>query len=286
MLSGIENLDIMLGENHFGRNERDESVSSNQARRPESSFGDEYENNVENTQLDAREAGLGSSADYGRNSTGGASSAEINRLTSELNSRLSREPDDMMSSVNPHIQRAISDAISDQIFPQSQSVQNAELGQSTLNKWNVPSERPGMNPEVLQSANLRNNLTSKPNRPCDGSTNSQAYDMMTGDNESPIEAPESLTGRVPSRNHLHSFHDDFDPLLDTTIPAQKKTVQDPELDPINRLADVLTSMQNRPTAQQLTIRPVNSNTMTLMAKMRNLSCLRICSTKIKMQPEM
>ena len=30
MLSDIENLDIMLGENHFERNERNESVNSNQ----------------------------------------------------------------------------------------------------------------------------------------------------------------------------------------------------------------------------------------------------------------
>ena len=52
MLSDIENLDIMLGENHFSRNERDESVSSNRARRPERSSGDEFENNDENRYLD------------------------------------------------------------------------------------------------------------------------------------------------------------------------------------------------------------------------------------------
>ena len=178
MLSDIENLDIMLGENHFGRKERDESISSNRARRPESAFGDEFENNDENTQLNTREGGLGTSADYGRNSTGGNSSAEINRLSSELNSRLSRELDEMMSSVNTQIQRAISDAISGQILPQIQSVLNAGSGQQTLNKWNVPSERPGTNPEVPQGASLRNNSTSKPNRPCDGITSLQAYDIL------------------------------------------------------------------------------------------------------------
>ena len=69
----------------------------------------------------------------------------------------------------------------------------------------------------------------------------RAYDIVTGDNESPIEAPEFLTGRMSPRNHLHSSHDNFDPLLDTTIPAQERNVQAPELDPINRLANVLTS---------------------------------------------
>ena len=45
MLSDIENLDIMLGENHFDRNERDESLNSYCARRQESTFGDEFDDN-------------------------------------------------------------------------------------------------------------------------------------------------------------------------------------------------------------------------------------------------
>ena len=67
---------------------------------------------------------------------------------------------------------------------------------------------------------------------------------------------------MPSRTHLTQSHDDLNPLLDTTFPAQKRTPPAAEIDPINRLADVSTSMQNRPTAQQLTIHPVNSNTLT------------------------
>ena len=147
MLSDIENLDIMLGENHYGRNEREESVISNQARRPRSLSRDEFENNGENNYLETGSFDPGTSANHGQNSTGGNSSAEINRLSSELNSRLSRELDDMMSSVNTQIQRAINDAISGQIIPQIQSVLNAGSGQSTLNKWNVPSERPEVNSE-------------------------------------------------------------------------------------------------------------------------------------------
>ena len=135
MLSDIENLDIVLGENHYSRNERDESVSSNQASRQRSVSGDEFENNGENDHLETGSFDPGTSANHGQNSTGGNSrSAEINRLSSEMNSRLSRELDDMMSSVNTQIQRAISDAISGQILPQIQSVLNAGSGQSTLNK--------------------------------------------------------------------------------------------------------------------------------------------------------
>ena len=140
MFSDIENLDIMLGGNHYSRNERDESVNSSQARRPRCVSRDEYENNGENNYLETCSFDPGTSANHGQNSTGGNSSAEIIRLSCELNSRLSRELDDMMSSVNTQIQRAISDAISGQILPQIQSVLNAGSGQSTLNKWNVPSE--------------------------------------------------------------------------------------------------------------------------------------------------
>ena len=134
MLSNIENLDIMLGENHFNRNERDESISSNRARIPESAFGDEFENNGENRYLDSRDIGPSINAEYGQNSTGGNSGAEINRLSSELNSRLSRELDEMMSSVNTQIQRAISDAISSQILPQIHSTLNAGSGHLTPNR--------------------------------------------------------------------------------------------------------------------------------------------------------
>ena len=48
MLSDIENLDIMLGENHFDAVERAESLNSNLARRPESAKSNNFENDDEN----------------------------------------------------------------------------------------------------------------------------------------------------------------------------------------------------------------------------------------------
>ena len=107
MLSDLENLDIMLGENHFSRNERDESLNSNCARRQESTFGDEFDNNKENRRLDPREINPEINTKYGQNSLEGNFSAEINRLSSELNSRLSRELDEMMSSVKPRSKRQL-----------------------------------------------------------------------------------------------------------------------------------------------------------------------------------
>ena len=170
----------MLGENHSNRNERDGSLSSNRARRPEIPVEDEFENNDENRHLDSKNAGPSTNADYCRNSTEGSSSAEINRLSSELNSRLSRQLDEMMSSVNTQIQRAISDAINSQILPQLQSALSAGSGHLTQNRWNVPSDRPEAISEVLQNACSRDNARSKPNRDClhDRPTDLQTYDTM------------------------------------------------------------------------------------------------------------
>ena len=90
--------------------------------------------------------------------------------------------------------------------------------------------------------------------------------MVTGDNDSPVMVPEILTGRVLSRTALYQSHNNHNPLLDSTIPSEERVTPAAENDPINKLAGGLTSMQNRPTTQQLTIRPVNSNTITFDGK--------------------
>ena len=103
----------------------------------------------------------------------------------------------MMSSVNTQIQRPINAAISGQIIPQIQSALNAGSGQLTLNKWNVPSERVEANSEETYSEKAKKNNRSEQrfDYQNDSQPNLRAYDMVTGDNESPIEAPEFLTGR-------------------------------------------------------------------------------------------
>ena len=46
MLSDIENLDIMLGENHFGTQEKEGSLNSNLPRRSRSFASNESENDL------------------------------------------------------------------------------------------------------------------------------------------------------------------------------------------------------------------------------------------------
>ena len=71
--------------------------------------------------------------------------------------------------------------------------------QVTQNGWNVQTEGPETNTEALRKEKARNNPKSElvQNRANDGSTDN-LYDMVTGEIESPILAPEFLTRRKPS----------------------------------------------------------------------------------------
>ena len=156
MLSDIENLDIMLGGNHFGMRERDGSLNSNLPRRPRSSVSNESENEEGNIGRNQRNANSRANTECDRNSIAGNSSAEINKLSNVLNSRISREMDEMMNSVNFQIQRAISEAISTQVLPQIQNVIMAGSGLGTRKGWDVPSERPELTSEVQRNLNTKN----------------------------------------------------------------------------------------------------------------------------------
>ena len=148
-------------------------------------------------------------------------------------------------------------------------------------------ERPEINSEVQPNSNMKINLGNEQysDHHTGEYTNRNVHDMVTGDNESPNQVPESLKGRIPSRSHLDQSYEDIN--LDTTIPAHERIATAADPDPITRLADVLTTMQNRPTTQQLTIRPVNSNTMTFDGRSEKFELFEdLFHTMIKMQPEM
>ena len=287
MLSDIENLDIMLGENHFKTREREGSLNSNLPRRSRSFASNESEIEDGNIGRNQRKINSRTNTECDRNSVIGNSSAEINKLSSELNSRISREMDEMMNSVSTQIQRAIGDAISTQVLPQIQNVIMTGSGHGTRKGWDIPSERPELISEVQRNLNAKNNLRNEQdeNQLNNDYPDLNVHDMVTGDNESPNPVPEFLTGPIPSRPHLNQSYEDIH--LHTTIPAHERIATAPDPDPITRLADVLTTMQNRPTAQQLTIRPVNSNTMTFDGKSEKFELFEdLFHTTIKMQPEM
>ena len=191
MLSDIENLDIMLGENHFNPREKDESLNSIFARRPESIVSNDFQNEGENTQLDPGTAILCLNTKYDQHSATANSSAEINRLSSKLNSRISREMDEMMNSVNVRIQRAISDAISNQVLPQIQNVIMAGSGHLTKRGWTVPAEKPEINHEDYRSEKTKSNFRRELTRDCFLDNQPTRVSLRHGDSRIRISNPSS-----------------------------------------------------------------------------------------------
>ena len=90
----------------------------------------------------------------------------------------------MMGNVNTQIQRAISDAISNQIVPQIQTALNTGSGHLTQNMWNVSSERPETNSEETYSENVKKNTRCEPRIDYrnDGHVQPRAYDRSCGRN--------------------------------------------------------------------------------------------------------
>ena len=136
----------------------DRSQNSNLSRGSRSFASNVSENEDGNMSRNQRISNSRVNAEFDHNSATGNSSAEINRLSSELNSRISREMDEMMNSVNVQIQRAISDAISTQVLHQIQNVIMAGSGHGTKKGWDLPSERPEPIPEVQRNSNIKNTL--------------------------------------------------------------------------------------------------------------------------------
>ena len=69
--------------------------------------------------------------------------------------------DEMMNSVSVQIERAVNDAISNQVLPQIQNAIMAGSGHMTKKGWNVASERSEANTEVLRSEKARIDLRSE-----------------------------------------------------------------------------------------------------------------------------
>ena len=151
----------MLGENHFSDMRRDESLDGTSIRRQESVASNNLEDEEMNLHSDHRNPETGTSVGYDRNSASIDSQAEINKLSSELNSRISREMDEMMNSFSSQIQRAISDAINNQVLPQIQNVIMAGSGQETRRGWERSDERPERYSEVQYNAKTKSTLNNE-----------------------------------------------------------------------------------------------------------------------------
>ena len=78
--------------------------------------------NIEsNSHSSSRENEIRGFASHGHNSGGSEFSCDFNRLSVELNQRITQEMDGLMSSVVIQIQRAISEAFNAHVLPQIQA---------------------------------------------------------------------------------------------------------------------------------------------------------------------
>ena len=107
----------------------------------------------------------------------------------------------------------------------------------------------------------------------DSDNSEQNRDMVTGANLTtpppppPHMGPEFLTGRpMQSRETLQRQNSNAAEPLDYSPQVQQPTSQNTPSDPINRLAEVLVGMDNRPSAQTLMVRPVSTTTLTFDGK--------------------
>ena len=318
VMSDIENLDVMLGNYQEDDQVRGEDIGNTdfdlESRRPQretnsisGNFRSILNTNVsENSEITVE------------------TSRAIN---SEISSQMSRKLDEMRSDLNSHILNAIDSAIGEKVIPSIRNAlesqnstenTNADLRSdgphpSTFDQVRPQRDLRSVGPQqqvagnasqdakkdfpglVTMSSNRMNHQRENSADSC-GSDDELGYDMVTGANLTPQMVPEFLTGRpMQSQNkipHQQCVHDDR---LDTTIPAQIPPVPtnnrdvpfEAPIDPINRLADVIMGMNNKPSAQTLMVRPVNTTTLTFDGKSEKFELFEdLFHTMIKMQPDM
>ena len=313
VMSDIENLDVMLGsyqrENNEFRGENNENTLDQRSDEREG-----QDRNVEDYQTFLNN----------NPSENSCLTIETSRfISSEISSQMSRKFQEMQTSLNSQILDVINTANDTRELP---SIKNAVRRQNSakntsLDGLHEDTAAPGNSQKDLRSNRLHPENTSKSyqdaqnefprlisiknnqtNHRRENSGDSQVsddeygYDMVTGANLTPQMVPEFLTGRpMHSQNKTPHQQCVTDDTRDTTIPAQIPTVPtnnrdvpfEAPMDPINRLADVIMGINNKPSAQTLMVRPVNTTTLTFDGKSEKFELFEdLFHTMIKMQPDM
>ena len=299
MLSDVENVDIMLGT--YSREDEENNVSENEVNLDSGSSRPQRSSNV--IREDFR-------------SLLNTNSRENSEITIETSRLISEEISNQMSRELNEIKTGLT-AITSTVLP---SIQNTLEMQGRSNFTMVDRESNGLHPSprstdftlkdrrssgLQWNAEAENSQKTWENcsRTCftqensrlrsrESSTDSinieQNHDMVTGAKLTPHVVPEFLTGRpMHSRAPLQRPNSNNDESQDTfTQVPEIKTPTIPS-DPINRLAEVLVGMNNRPSAQTLMVRPVSTTTLTFDGKSEKFELFEdLFHTKIKMQPDM
>ena len=315
VMSDIENLDIMLGNYQESDQVRDENLSDT---------GLDLESRKPNKEINSISGNIRTLLNTNASENSEITFETSRAINSEISSQMSRKLEEMRFDLNSHFLSAMDSAIEEKVIPSIRNV--LESSQNTHLDLRSDGPHPSTFEQVRPHRNLRSDgphqqiagktsLDVRKDFPRSVETNSNhinrqrensvdsyqsdeddGYDMVTGANLTPQMVPEFLTGRpMQSRNkssHQQCVNDDT---LDTTLPAQIPTVptnnrdvpSEPSIDPINRLADVIMGMNNKPSAQTLMVRPVNTTTLTFDGKSEKFELFEdLFHTMIKMQPDM
>ena len=308
MLSDVENVDIMLGS--YSRENEENNVSENEVNLDSGSSRPQQSSNVIGEDFRSL---LNSNSKENSEIT-----IETSRLISEeISNQMSRKLNEIKTGLNFQIKDAITAAITSTVLP---SIQNTLEMQGRPNFTIVDRESNGPHPSprstdftlkdrrssgLQWNAEVGNSQKTWENRSrtCftqensrlrsrESSTNSinseQNRNMVTGANTTPHMFPEFLTGRsMHSRAPLQRQNSNNDESQDTVPQVPETTTPTIPSDPINRLAEVLVGMNNRPSAQTLMVRPVSTTTLTFEGKSEKFELFEdLFHTMIKMQPDM
>ena len=235
-LSDYGNMDVMLGEGNSNSIERelDSLIIVPVGQRDFQSFPNRDNSSQENAirDIDSRNEPVRESR----------LTESINKLSGEMNARMSREKETMMDLMYTQISRAISSAISERIIPEIQiMVEKWPLSQHGFEPCTSTNEDGIRN--VWKNANTK--LTKKDSRSaCDlrDHTDTVPY-MVTGATKLQHYIPEFLTGRFHSQPDLQRQESAHETTLDTTLPVAEPVTAEQPQDPINRLEDVLVNLQ-------------------------------------------
>ena len=314
-MSDIENLDVMLG-NYTNSENRDQEAIDQIEIDPESGRRQQ--------DLDQNESNYRSLLNTNLSENSEITVETSRMINSEISSQMSRKMEEMKSDLNSHILEVINSATEERILPSIENVITSNR-EAKNTKWDLRSDgrHPDRNIQMTQNSDLESHGRHKSkfcqqvqdsgeNFPKLIATSSnqnnhrrenlvdfeqsddEGYDMVTGANLTPHMVPEFLTGRpMQSRNNIPQQNDDNDALLDTTLPAQQmpmrttEAITEPPVDPINRLADVIMGINNKPSAKTLMVRPVSTTTMTFDGKSEMFELFEdLFHTTIKMQRDM
>ena len=272
MLSDMDNLDVMIGsENPLERELAD--VIDQSSINGDIEIGSHSRNDLGNF--------IQGNEPHGRSDI----RQSFETFSNEFNLRLSQEMDSMMAMVHSQINRAISTAISEKVLPEIQNIVSSMS--SSGNRDTEMSMSPSSQENRENPSGLKTKLLKKDSRSVGDlrDTTGRGSYMVTGANEAQQPIPEFLTGRIHSIPNPERQQSNHNVSLDTTLPAPEPEVTEPPQDPLNRLADVLVNLQNKP--QTMTIRPVQTTPMTFDGKSEKFELFEdLFHTMIKMQPAM